>query len=158
MNPQRREKREKSLIYCGKSSNNSVVCGAAWIEFENELRKGSSDAICSRISAFSVLCENRHGQHLAAQHGKERDQQNPKYTAAWFLNFGIEGRSVGGNSRGWGCSRIFRSCSRCSRIFLSCSRCYTLFFWKGPPPSSDFRRPLRGPAQTARFDCFHKVN
>jgi hypothetical protein len=76
------QKREKSVIYCGKRPKNSVVCGAAWIEFENELWKRSSDAVCSRISAFSMLCENHHEQNLATQHGKERDQQNPKYTAA----------------------------------------------------------------------------
>ena len=40
----------KSFIYCGESRKNSVVCRAAWIEFENELCEGSSDALCIRGS------------------------------------------------------------------------------------------------------------
>ena len=43
-------KRKKALHYEGESTKNSVVCGAAGVEFALELCVGSSDAVWNALA------------------------------------------------------------------------------------------------------------
>ena len=46
----RKDEKEKTLHYEGESTKNSVVCGAAGVEFALELCVGSSDAVWNALA------------------------------------------------------------------------------------------------------------